>query len=648
VTKDREKKNVSPIYNFYKRLTKACDTYDSIMEWYDLVDQLVELANKYPDVLPWRNISPSIDEARNLVDQSRSGIENACMALRKDLKGLLEEYLGGKLEEFFPEGAKPITLGRTAIAAIGGGGAATILLVAVLAFTITDTCPPQCPPLPPPPPPQPQFDFALNLPQQNFSVLAGDTVSVPLSVATTSGNPEQVTISCSTKIFTGSCQPVSLLPSPAADSTINISVSQQMPAGTYTVSIDAQGGGVSKASDVNLIVSEAPHLQLKISDMSPENNAEVNSLPITLSVLISVNPPVKGAKVDFFLDGDFFHSTASDSEGIASVDVNELSPGSHTWYAKAAKHGFKSKEVSKHVFHYVRTDQTIPDVRINTPTNGSTVVNMPVNIRGNAFDDSGVSKVEVKIDDMPYQKAAGTTKWKYVQELTNGPHTITAKAIDNYGNENTSSITIMVDVSLPVDITPPPIPQLLSPNGILDGNKPVFDWTDISDPSGVTYDLTVTKDGKLAIDAKNLPTSTFNPGIGYADGTYTWYVTVKDGAGNVSTTHTMIYTIVTIPIDTDPPSPPNLLTPSGTIKGNMPVFDWTDVSDQSGIVYDLTVTKDGKLMIDAKNLPTSTFNPGISYVDGTYIWYVTVKDGAGNTSTTSTMTYTIDTAPTIS
>jgi hypothetical protein len=88
------------------------------------------------------------------------------------------------------------------------------------------------------------------------------------------------------------------------------------------------------------------------------------------------------------------------------------------------------------------------------------------------------------------------------------------------------------------DTTSPPTPALLSPadGTITSNNTPTFNWTDVSDFSGVTYELQVDDDPNFSSPEilLNTTSTSYTPATGLAGGDYSWCVRVHDGAGNVS------------------------------------------------------------------------------------------------------------------
>ncbi len=112
--------------------------------------------------------------------------------------------------------------------------------------------------------------------------------------------------------------------------------------------------------------------------------------------------------------------------------------------------------------HDTPPDTTPPSVSINYPANNSTIVT-DITVKVGAVDLSGINKAELYINGALYDTAYTGANDVYsfywdLDNYTNGPCTLTAKAYDNSGNSNTA----MVYVTVKKDTTPPAI-QITSP-----------------------------------------------------------------------------------------------------------------------------------------------------------------------------------------
>jgi Bacterial Ig domain len=99
-----------------------------------------------------------------------------------------------------------------------------------------------------------------------------------------------------------------------------------------------------------------------------------------------------------------------------------------------------------------------PAVAISAPGNGGQVAFfLPIVISGTASDDTAVAKVELAMDDGPYQLASGTTSWTIGGSLAQGRHVINARATDNLGVTAATALTVdaVFDVPPTIDITVP-------------------------------------------------------------------------------------------------------------------------------------------------------------------------------------------------
>lgn len=183
----------------------------------------------------------------------------------------------------------------------------------------------------------------------------------------------------------------------------------------------------------------------------------------------------------------------------------------------------------------------------------------------------------------------------------------------NVGNYSTAD-------SFNLDLTAPPPVTLLLPN-----EQPAettglsaFSWTAVSDPSGVSYRLQVSRDHEfvsaLAIDARNITGTSYpTPApLKLASGSYLWRVQAVDGAGNVSTSAVRRLTVQTTP------SAP---TPSIDVSSTRKTNDRTPtITGRSLEVTDVTINV-------YVNSITSFENPAPIPVqpDGTWTYTLTQK-----------------------
>ncbi|SFR92881.1 FlgD Ig-like domain-containing protein [Dyella sp. OK004] len=191
---------------------------------------------------------------------------------------------------------------------------------------------------------------------------------------------------------------------------------------------------------------------------------------ITLSANATDNVGV--TKVEFYVD-NVLKSTSTTSPYQASLDSTTLSNGSHSLVAKAydaAGNVGTSSTVSFSVSNSTGGDTTPPTVSASESGSSGTIT-----LSANASDNVGVTKVEFYVDSVlkststasPYQASLDSTT------LSNGSHSLVAKAYDAAGNVGTSS-TVSFSVS---NSSGGGATELVTNNGFESGTTP---WTQTS------------------------------------------------------------------------------------------------------------------------------------------------------------------------
>ena len=135
-----------------------------------------------------------------------------------------------------------------------------------------------------------------------------------------------------------------------------------------------------------------------------------------------------------------------------------------------------------------------------------------------------------------------------------------------------------------VDLVQPGTPVLQSPGSgdKISDNQPVFEWSSVSDTSGVTYIFELTSGDFAAprfVAVVGSPSIT--PLDPLPDGDYMWRVYAVDGAGRTGN----FSTVFNLTVDTAPPAPPVLVAPAqdAVVAAAKPTFQWQaatgDVAD---------------------------------------------------------------------
>lgn len=91
----------------------------------------------------------------------------------------------------------------------------------------------------------------------------------------------------------------------------------------------------------------------------------------------------------------------------------------------------------------VGIDYTKPTISITSPADNSTTQT----IVNRTASDSGISLVQIKVNNQNYKGTIGKDTWDKQVSLTNGTNTIFAKSVDNASGFNETNITVIVQGS---------------------------------------------------------------------------------------------------------------------------------------------------------------------------------------------------------
>jgi len=155
-------------------------------------------------------------------------------------------------------------------------------------------------------------------------------------------------------------------------------------------------------------------------------------------------------------------STTVTTGSISGSQLESLNPssGSHTLSITAnvivtvgttSQSGTTTTSVQYLVAGSALVDTIAPAISIIFPLANAKLTTAIMTVSGTSSDaGSGVNRVEVSIDGGAYSLATGTTSWSFTTApLSQGSHTITARATDNAGNSAFRTITITIDTTAP-------------------------------------------------------------------------------------------------------------------------------------------------------------------------------------------------------
>lgn len=182
---------------------------------------------------------------------------------------------------------------------------------------------------------------------------------------------------------------------------------------------------------------------------------------------------------------------ANGSFGTAFFDVPAVGAGAHS---------VKAKDQSNHT---TTAEFTISINATVTPTSGS--IGTKITISGSGFAVNRTVSITydgAEVATSPVDNRGAFSTSFNAPVSAHGSHSIVA-------SDNTNKMTF----TFTMESTPPPIPEpLLPPMGAKEKALAVFDWEDVSDPSGVTYTLQIATDeefktGSMVLEKKGLTKS---------------------------------------------------------------------------------------------------------------------------------------------
>src|SRR5216684_799029 len=242
---------------------------------------------------------------------------------------------------------------------------------------------------------------------------------------------------------------------PATTSPYTVSLNTTtLSNGNHTLAATAKdtAGNSATSAAITVTVSNTPPPPPTVSITSPTNGATVSG---TISVVASASSSVGIASVQFLVDGANFGAPATTSPYTVSLNTTTLSNGNHTLAATAKDTAGNSATSAAITVTVSNTPPPPPTVSITSPTNGATVSGT-ISVVASASSSVGIASVQFLVDGAnfgapatasPYTVSLNTTT------LSNGNHTLAARAKDTAGNSATSAA-----ITVTVSNTPPPPP----------------------------------------------------------------------------------------------------------------------------------------------------------------------------------------------
>jgi cytochrome b involved in lipid metabolism/glutamine amidotransferase PdxT len=398
---------------------------------------------------------------------------------------------------------------------------------------------------------------------------------------------------------------------------------------------------------------------------------DLAATPDTTAPTVTLTAPAAGATVTGTVA---VSATASDNVGVIGVQFkldgvnlsteDLTSPYSISWVSTTATNGTHSlTAVARDAAGNTTTsaartvtvtnaggttDTTAPTVSITAPTTGSTVSGA-VTVTATAADNVGVAGVQFKLDGVNLSTevttAPYTISWTS-SSATNGSHALTAVARDAAGNTTTSGTVTVTVNNVATDTTAPTVSITAPTTGSTVSGAVTVTATaaDNVGVAGVQFKL----DGvNLSTEVTTAPYTISWVSTTATNGSHALTAVARDAAGNTTTSATVTVTVNNVAGDTTAPtvsitSPANNATVSGT---NVSLA--ATAADNVGVVGVQFKVNGANQGSEDLTSPYSKTWDTTQVANGTYTITAVARDAAGNTTTATAVTVTVnnDTTP---
>lgn len=217
--------------------------------------------------------------------------------------------------------------------------------------------------------------------------------------------------------------------------------------GNHSLTVQADDGNLTTTEVVNVTVGNEANEEPIVAIDEPSANATVSG-EVEVSGTAS-DPDGSVEQVLVRVDDGFWQETDGTENWTFTWQTSSWEDGEHTVVVK----GDDGEDTSTASVNVTTDngegagDAQTPRVTITDPADGARV-NGTVLIEGVASDpDGSVERVEVRLDDGPWQTAEGTDNWTFEWDASNaseGPHTIRARSLSEQRASSVDGLTLHV------------------------------------------------------------------------------------------------------------------------------------------------------------------------------------------------------------
>ncbi|TKU83371.1 Ig-like domain-containing protein, partial [Citrobacter sp. wls707] len=364
-----------------------------------------------------------------------------------------------------------------------------------------------------------------------------------------------------------------------------------------------------------------------------------------------------GSTVTIYIDGKACGTVTANHDGIWSFTLpSDLADGSYTAVAYATDLAGNVSPSSADCTFTVDTSTTSPVATLQAEDDTGISQTDWITRQNDNLTIDGTAEKYATITVMVDGKAVGTTQadangnWQFEYDpnpaLSDGDYTLTIQAQDEVGNTSSSSYDLVIDT---VTVTPSLKLDTGSDtgssndDGITKETQPLLTGTAEANATiEIFIDGTVV--GQVVSDKNGVWNYRIPEEASLADGEHAVVVRATDAAGNSANSTTLDIVVdstmetPTIHLDSD-----SGISDADRITNNAsPIF-----SGSAEAYSSITIYQDGKAIgkvsADANGNWSYSFTGSQALTDGSYIFYITATDVAGNSATSEKIQVTIDT-----
>ena len=411
---------------------------------------------------------------------------------------------------------------------------------------------------------------------------------------------------------------------------------------TYTYDVSADDGDLLEAyAECNLGGSLTGQTTVAGPDHTPPE--------------IDITHPLENDQFD--TDGISVVGTASDNRGIAGVDVKlndgawipadgttgwsidlVLAEGLNSIYSRATDTSGNEAFDTVNVTYTEPVDIIPPVIEMITPVEGQVFFIENVTVSGSADDDMALDKIEIRVNEDPWQQANGTVSWSIEATLAQGANAIHARAWDTSGNNATSMVNVTYNTTGSADNTPPSVMISFPSGGQIFESGSVKVQGNASDDVGLAKVEATLNGGPWQIC---IGLGSWSIDLALMKGTNKIMVRATDSSGNNATDQV---NVTREEADVIPPSI-NIIEPGEGRVFNSSLATVSGSSDDDGGVINVEIRVNDGMWIKAEG--TSYWSADVMLERGNNTIFVRVTDSSGNNATSSVnVTYSVpDTTP---